>query len=180
VRPALRRGAPVAIALAFALVVAGWQAELHWSSRNPTPVATIGPGDTARVGDATYRFDEVVIGEELPSSLPETDVAVAPDGAVLVQLLLTTEIGEDTDPEAHLCSPVAVDGTGREWQRDSDLGYGVAGPEAITCRGPSDDPIRPHEPIQVGFVFLLPADAVDTLAFDVGLAYGQGTLRLVP
>lgn len=179
-KPRLRRLLPVAVALVFALAVAGWQADLHWSSRHPTPVATIGPGQTARVGDATYTLDGVVVREELPSNLPETDAVVAPDGAALVQLLLTTEIGDDVDPESHVCDVTAVDADGREWKRDPDLGYGVAGPEAITCGGPSDDRIRPHEPLQVGFVFLVPADAVDTLVFDLALGYEGSTIRLAP
>ena len=46
--PAARSGLALLAAVTFALGVAGWQAKLHWDTRNPEPDAVIQPGETVQ------------------------------------------------------------------------------------------------------------------------------------
>ncbi|WP_156253612.1 hypothetical protein [Pseudactinotalea terrae] len=173
----LRSRAVLAAALAFALAVAGWQAYLHWTARNPVPDAVIGLGETVEIDGASYRFDSLTAAPRLPSTIEGQEWVEAPAGATLVQVVVTTEIlSDEVDPETHYCEATAYDAAGRRWR--SDLLSDVAGPEAYSCRGTSEDPIRPGEPLPVGFVFVVPADAVDTLYVDLSLGYEGGMVRL--
>lgn len=176
---ALRSGLALLAAVTFALGVAGWQAKLHWDTRNPEPDAVIHLGETVQLDGASFRLDTFVAAPRLPSNVPEEEWVVAPDGALLVHVTITTEItDDDVDPTQHYCFATAVDAAQREWQTDTSVGYKVDGPAATSCTGVFDEPIQPHEPLAVGFVFLVPADAVDTLVVDLSLGYRDPTLRL--
>jgi hypothetical protein len=168
----------LAASVAFALGVAAWQAELHWSARNPPPPATLEIGETATVAGTTFRLDSLEVAPRLPAADPEQQWVEAPEGAVLVQAVLTTEIVDDgVDPETHYCFATAVDDDGRIWRTD-DLGYQVAGPEALTCSGTSEEPIRPGEELTVGFVFLVPGAVAEEIAVDLDLSTYDTVLRL--
>ncbi|GAB2622977.1 hypothetical protein [Pseudactinotalea suaedae] len=168
----------LAAAVLFALAVAGWQAALHWSARNPVPDATIGLGETAEVDGSTFRLDSIDAVPQLPAMEDDQAPVEAPPGALLVQVVITTEIvGSDVDPASHYCDATAYDEAGRSWRPDS-LGYTVAGPAAHSCHGTSEEPIRPGEPLAVGFVFVMPADAVEDLYVDLQLGYEGGMVRL--
>ena len=167
-------------AVTFAVAVAGWQAALHWDARNPAPVAVIGPGETAQLDGVSFRLDAFLAAPLLPAGEPESEPVAAPDGAMLVQVVLTTEITSDVDPDTLSCEVTAVDPAEREWRPDSTLAYAVEGPDALSCRGTSDDPIRPDQPLAVGYVFLVPQDAVDGLVVDIDLGHDGDVLRLRP
>lgn len=177
-----RRLAPF-VAVAFAIAVAGWQAGLHWASRNPTPVATLGIGESTQVGGSTYTFEGFETATSMPASVPEDGPVAAPDGAVLILLTFTTEIVDDgVDPETHFCEPTLVDEQGRQWRPDSTLGFSVERPAAFSCTGTAEDPIRIGEPLEVGYVFLVPASVVDdlTLELDLGVDDDDAVLALEP
>lgn len=168
----------LAAAVVFALAVAGWQADLHWSARNPAPDATIGIGETAEVHGSTFRLDSIDATPQLAALDEEQDPVEAPAGALLVQVVITTEIvGSDVDPDTHYCEATAYDDAGRSWRADA-VGYTVAGPVAHSCHGTSEEPIIPGEPLAVGFVFVMPADAVEGLYVDLSLGYDGGMVRL--
>lgn len=174
-----RRRVALAASVAFALGVSAWQAELHWSARNPPPPATLAVGETATVAGTTFRLDSLEVAPRLPAADPEQQWVEAPDGAVIVQVVLTTEIVDDgVDPETHYCFATAVDDDGRIWRTDG-IGYEVAGPEALTCSGTIEDPIRRGEELSVGFVFLVPAAVADEIAVDLDLSTYDTVLRLI-
>jgi hypothetical protein len=54
-----------------------------------------------------------------------------------------------------------IDSGGRVWRIETDLTYALKRPEALSCVGTSEKPIEPHRPLQVGFSFIVPDDAVD-------------------
>lgn len=162
-------------AVAFALGVAAWQGSLHWSARNPRPDVVLGVGESVEIDGASYRLDAFDVAPRLPAVADaEEEWVEALDGAMLVRILLTTEI--DGPREPRYCDPTAYDAAGRRW--DNELLIDVAGTEVYSCDGPSDDPIRPGEPLTVGYVFQVPADAVDTLYVDLSLGYKAGLVRL--
>ncbi len=166
--------------LAFAAGVGTWQADAILHFRRPAVDQSLALGERVVIEGVGYGFTGFRSGAELPldpalrHGADDEDVVAALPGAELVQVLLTVEIEDPgRDPQSIYCDPTLVDPAGRTWRTDSDVGYRVAGPEAITCTG---DPERRPEvgvPYEVGVVFEVPADAVPGIRVRVRLSGGQ-------
>lgn len=161
--------------LVFALAVAGWKGWSLWRVGQPERSERSVPvGRTIVLGGSSYRVDAITARDRFPNQDPDEPVVRAPAGARIVLVTLTTEILDSSvDPRRHYCSATLRDDRDRTWQAGADIAYAIRRPEAVTCTGTSDQHIRPHRPLQVGFGFLVPADVVDRLVLDLELTSGD-------
>ena len=169
VRRGRRRPIAAGIALLCALSASAWQGWIHWASRDPSPDLTVPATQQVQVRGATYRIEDFRAGPELPAAYGDDPTVHAPAGAVLVLVIITTEIVDDQGhADENYCEATLVDQEGRTWRTGSDLTTAVRQPEAYSCTGTSEQPIRPHQPLRMGFSFAIPADALDEV--DVRLS----------
>lgn len=168
--------------LAFAVAVAGWQGWIHYADRNPQPDQTAQVGTTLIFEGVTYRVDEMDVRTEFPAQEPDQPVVRAPDGAVIVLVLVTIEIVDDgVDPETNYCDATLVGADGRTWPTESDSTSMIRRPEASSCTGSYDKSIKRHQPMQAGFSYLIPADVADEVTFWLDAGPGDGEiLEFVP
>lgn len=162
--------------LAFAVMVAAWQGWIHYSGRTPQPDRTVKMGTTVTSEGVTYRLDTMDIRTQFPAQEPDQPVVKAPDGAVIILVLVTVEIIDDgVDPETNYCDATLVAGDGRIWRTEGDITISMRRPDAYSCTGSYDETIKRHQPLQAGFSYVLPAaDADDvTLWLDVGPGDGE-------
>lgn len=158
----------------LALGISGWQARYIRQFRDPAPTVESRVGQPVSVAGTSFKLDAFTVAEQLPGREPTADPVVALPGAVLVQTLLTVEV---LDPHRDLstlyCEFVLVDDRGRRWRRSTEVEYDVAGPEALTCSGTTDRPVRLGRPFQLGVVFMVPAEAADQLRLRMRLPTEQ-------
>ena len=163
--------------LAFAVVVAMWQGWIHYADRLPQPDQTVRLGSTVTSDGATYRLDRLDIRTEFPAQEPDQPVVRAPDGAVIILALITTEIIDDgVDPETHFCEATLVGPDGRNWPTESDISLMMKRPDASSCTGSSEKKIKRHQPLQVGFSFVVPEDVADEVTLWLDVDSGEGEI----
>lgn len=166
----VRRPVIFGVALAFALGVAGWQSWLLSRTDDPGPAAEIRVGEAITVQGSRYRVDRFDVTTRLPHSEPEEPAIRAPEGTRMVMIILTTEIVDPSiDPETHYCFGELTDDRGRRWTTEYDVTSAVERPEAVGCSGTSEEDIRPHQPLKVGFSYLIPATVADEVRWELRL-----------
>lgn len=187
----MRRAWVVAL-VAAALLMTGvglQQSRAVRQFRDPPVTTVLELGQRQEVDGVAYQLTSFTHAAGLPARPSARDrypggLVTALTGAELVLVVLTLErVDPARDPAMVFCDVTLADGLGRSWTTEAGLAaYDVDQPAAVTCSGLVEDDERPglRQPYQVGFVFQVPTDAVDSLVVRARLSGGAaGTLQLV-
>jgi hypothetical protein len=157
-------------ALLFATAVAGWKGWLLWQPTQQQPDATISVGESITVQGSRYRVDQFAAGIEFDSQDSDEPTVRAPQGTKIILVTLTTEITDaSVDPRTHHCSGELTDRRGRQWSTEYEVTSGIKRPAALGCTGTSERDIVVHQPLQVGFSYLVPAEVAGEVALELTL-----------
>lgn len=186
----MRRRAWVVALVAAVLLMIGVGAQQSTAIRqfrNPPVTAVSQLNERQQLDGVGYRLASVTHAAALPARSIAADrypggMVPAVAGAELVLVVLAVDrVDPARDPEMVFCDVTVVDERGRSWSAGSfDGDYDLEGPAEVTCSGGIDGQTPPlHQPYEVGFVFQVPADAVDSLVVRARLSGGPaGTLLL--
>ncbi|HEY0237192.1 MAG TPA: hypothetical protein VGC37_00970 [Friedmanniella sp.] len=167
---------------AAALVVAAVTGWYPYAKLTPgAPAATIGPGASAELAGVRYQLERFVVAGSLPAEDPKDPPVQGPPGSAVVLVVVNqTVLDRSVRLDDHFCDTTLVDDAGTTvWQTDSDFTTLAARPAAYGCGGSSDSPLAYDAPLQMGFTFVVPADAVGHLSARLQVVDGP-TLALRP
>ena len=165
--------------LLVALIICGWQASLILRFRSPDPTVAARVGESVVVGGVRYRVDTFETADRFPAAQPDTPDVTAMAGATLVKIIFTEEVIDPGRDLSTLYCDFTVHGPDdRRWSTASDIAYQVRMPEAVTCGGASEKPAQLRVPFEVGALFMVPADAADTLTFRIRLSTERELLEV--
>jgi len=165
--------------LLIALIICGWQASLILRFRSPDPTVTARLGESVVVGGVSYRVDSFETADRFPAAQPDTPDVAAMPGATLVKIIFTEEVVDPgRDLETVYCDLTVHGPDDRRWATASDIASSVKMPEAVTCGGAAEKPVQLRVPFQVGALFMVPADAADTLTFRMRLSTERELLEV--
>lgn len=175
---AIRRWGPCLLAVLTALAVCGWQAAVTLHLRSDRIDAVVPVGRSVTMDGIELRQDSFVVAESLPGPRSDPDAVEhrARPGAVLVAVTVTVRVVDPgRDLETVFCGFDLVDGD-RRWDTSSES-FLVDLPPALTCSGTDEQPLAHDEPLQVGALFEIPAEAADRVSLQVELATEESTIR---
>jgi hypothetical protein len=157
-------------ALLFASAVAGWKGWLLWQPALQQPDTTISVGESITVEGSRYRVDQFAAGNEFDNQEPGEPPIRAPQGTKIILVTLTTEIIDaSVDPRTHYCSAELADRRGRHWSTEYEVTSAIKRPAALSCTGTLEQDIAVHQPLQVGFSYLVPADVAGEVVLELTL-----------